>query len=1696
MALDLNKVFDDAISKANAKNAAVVTPVTTQVSKGNISDIFDNAIKQAQRSSAQPTQPIQPVQPPEVGVITKIQNFLGDLIKTAKTRAQEGFKEAGVGGAITNVIAPFRSEQEKETLRQNLRTYVETPLKVAKIEEDIGKVGTEFIVEKEEQFEAAGAAYSRLLNLEALSQREQNLLKERGYLDNEGKIRLGKTAVETAKNVTDVAVLFPQLFAPVEALAKLASGIKAIKVGENLVIPLGRLAYGAMRVVGRGLETGTYFTLYTPNLEKILSDPEVAGAAAKQFFTGVGIGMIVSLPFEVFKRPPVSISKALTRAEEKELTELYIGESRKYHPDSFVQPNADAFKKLVEKRKANDLKWFRELQAASPEEAEKILGTKLPNTERFGGLLTAEKKTEQLAIPTTAPQTPTIGQATKVYRGAKDQTIDVSRRNGITGGVSLSLDKTVAERFAKKVSGTVTEYTISPKATVVNHSVLEALPKDQVTKFIQDNKIDVVRFDVPDGAQGEQELRVLNDKVLTPVKTTTALTRQQKEIVNLVKDAIYSGDGGAAKAIYNEAGMSLPEFETIRDEAVSVMEKEKAKDAGRDVETMQELVNLKKGGGIYASEGGYRDAGEAVGAIFGESYKNLKAIESPELVELARQLSGATPSIVEKTRVRGGAALGFFRPATGKITYLTALFKKYPTEVPKVMAHEIGHLIDFLPEGTMKRGNLAGRLATLQGYLKNLYEAEGEEGTINAKEVRGELKTWTRYWKPFNEDGVTDAYLKYRDSGKELYADAISGLFNDPATLKQKAPKFFGGFFDHLDRKPEVKEAFFAVQDLLNEGGDTVLKRRDEVINRMFESAEQTFVAKELEKQKRRTGILFNLQLLLDDKNQAVINNLKEARKKGISISPEQSPVYALEELNYLDAKIANDVERLFQPSYELAQEVPDGWNSLGKTLLLERTIHERGELANPGGFDAGTAQKQLDYMKRTTNPDDWKKLDKALEGFREGVKRLVDIAEKSGFYTPEMIEQMKANPAYATYQVVDYIDTYISPAVYRSVGTLKDVANPATATVMKTVSVLRAIERNNAKKTVIEFQKTAFGDITPAKTKWNGRFQEAIESRNPDEALVKLVESGKIKGYYADPYIAQTLNYIRNDTLNKMAQTVKTLSGTGFYRPAFTSLNLGFQTFNITRDFFRLWKSLPEANLGTAITSFFKLGYQYGKAVAPSWRRVTKKPDEIIKAMENAKMLGLTYDDLFKSVDPDDTQIERVLQRVGLLERKENYPKIIKPLVKLFDGIEVLGNFIETVPKVAGYRMLEGTMPEKELASFVRTKAGSPDFRRMGTATPVVNNIYMFSNAIKEGVKADLHTATDPKTRSGYWWKTFIADIFPKITMIAAGAGIFGKQVKKMMDDASEYDKTNYIVIPLGVDKNGKTNYLRIPRDETGRIIGGLFWKASRFAKKEELRLDDLTQIFSFGAGQFPNLAPSFTGIGTTVAYMSGQNPYDSFRGRNIIPDKEFKAGFKYSLPIYLEWLAKNQGLGIITPGYSTGQDPTTLTTLQKILALPIISNIAGRWIRTSDYGQVEKNREIISGIESQKAVQSVEDDRKIEEFVKKYQKTDKSAASFNDVSKQLVTDVIGKPKSSEDVQRAKNLAKKFKVSVIRGRTDPNVNSLISATSNAAKAALMISITASMGASEIQRFESQMLKEGIISGDVVRKARYLKNAK
>ena len=69
---------------------------------------------------------------------------------------------------------------------------------------------------------------------------------------------------------------------------------------------------------------------------------------------------------------------------------------------------------------------------------------------------------------------------------------------------------------------------------------------------------------------------------------------------------------------------------------------------------------------------------------------------------------------------------------------------------------------------------------------------------------------------------------------------------------------------------------------------------------------------------------------------------------------------------------------------------------------------------------------------------------------------------------------------------------------------------------------------------------------------------------------------------------------------------------------------------------------------------------------------------------------------------------------------------------------------------------------------------------------------------------------------KGAYLWKTVATNIFPKLMIAAAATGVAGQTLKRIIDGMSEYDKSMYNVIPIGVNEKGKSIYFRILEDST----------------------------------------------------------------------------------------------------------------------------------------------------------------------------------------------------------------------------------------------------------------------------------------
>jgi hypothetical protein len=421
-----------------------------------------------------------------------------------------------------------------------------------------------------------------------------------------------------------------------------------------------------------------------------------------------------------------------------------------------------------------------------------------------------------------------------------------------------------------------------------------------------------------------------------------------------------------------------------------------------------------------------------------------------------------------------------------------------------------------------------------------------------------------------------------------------------------------------------------------------------------------------------------------------------------------------------------------------------------------------------------------------------------------------------------------------------------------------------------------------------------------------------------------------------------------------------------------FTELNYGFWIVNaFFRDFQRAIMALPKANVANFIP-------HYIKGIKPAFRSVFGVPDPVVQEMQKGNMLISIAS--IKEMTSEDVQVERLLKMYHM-QPGQYQSKIKAPWGHFFNYIgnafkqgefyaSGVGRSLERTTKIAGYTYLKQKfpdMPEEVRGHIVRTRAGSPDFLRLGRAHSIYNNILLFSNAMKEGYRGDAEAWSDDP--SEFVRKKIMYTLGPKLLMWAAAAGLMGVGLERVFQGVSEYDLTNYIVIPLGLTKSGKSVYFRVPTDETSRLFGGIAWKM--FNHKKLGGMDFQTGLFDYMAGQAPTMGPFFGVASDMVQYASGHNPYNLFYGRHALNDQVMTAGGMRAHKQFALYLADQMGASIVYKFKHDDIDraaeelemlfgfpiksPVADWTL-KVPGMPVASNAIGRFLKISDYGIKEE--------------------------------------------------------------------------------------------------------------------------------------------
>lgn len=928
----------------------------------------------------------------------------------------------------------------------------------------------------------------------------------------------------------------------------------------------------------------------------------------------------------------------------------------------------------------------------------------------------------------------------------------------------------------------------------------------------------------------------------------------------------------------------------------------------------------------------------------------VRPVEMPELVKLARELMGEDPRVKSLRKIR---ARGVFIGEGGGHIKLDPRVFVNEMDAAKTLAHEIGHLTDYLPDRVLERGNLLGRMFVLRDFLKNTFGST----SITNKELREELLAVTQYWKPWDPAAVSPSYDKYRRSAVELYADALSVLLNSPGLLEKMAPKFYRLFWDELDRKPPVKHALFALQDFLSKGRLTTLEAREKDIEDMFAKGEEIWqrkVAERMERARSWKGFWSRLYQELVDRYGPVVKKTKAAAAAGARFTTQTDPRIVLDQLGLRDVEnyrfVRHVYERVLQPIEQLGLNVED----LGKMLFYQRIMAgDRSTVANPLGISPMSARQGLLKMRLDLGEDNMTNLRAAVAAFHDMVFDRVKEAVQVGAYNRKTFQTtIEPNKdLYASFAVLDYLEDYVPAGIRQQIGTFKQVANPFLATVLKTISLNNLIAYQRGKNVTVGLLQRHFPtEIARAELRGAPPHQEPRPKAG--WGILQRLEDGRPHWYYVDPLIADAFERLSPRQLWPIVKFLDAAFRQVFY-PLFITYNPAFMFWlSPARDFKRTARNLP-ANFPRT-----RLAVEYAKEFATARARFLNDAAPIIREMEANFAIGTPYDTFARGWRDD--QWGKMLEQFHFLPNEEAkgffVAQLLKPARALGDWIEFYGMTLDLLPKVASYKILTRNLhwAPREAAAWVRNNAGLPNIYRRGTAVNLARAIVPFWNVFAQGWRADLKLMSEPKTRAGWWFRWAAGDGWMKALIGAAAAGALGQGLKELYDGISEYDKTNYICLPLGWSPGGdfgkRVTYLRLPQDETSRLLSGILYKTlASFGAANQFALP--TQLLDFGAGQFPSENTTLTIGQKWLEYASGLNPTDPFRGNPIIPDTQFKAGWLDSLEPMAAWTLNQSGVMNFVrwnPQAKTGLELT-------VSATPGLN----RLIKTSDYGYREKQRQ-----------------------------------------------------------------------------------------------------------------------------------------
>jgi hypothetical protein len=520
----------------------------------------------------------------------------------------------------------------------------------------------------------------------------------------------------------------------------------------------------------------------------------------------------------------------------------------------------------------------------------------------------------------------------------------------------------------------------------------------------------------------------------------------------------------------------------------------------------------------------------------------------------------------------------------------------------------------------------AGRAPTAEEIKQAIVEAMRQEyrkrNLASNKLIRDELMELSQWWKPFDVALAPASYVSYRNSSKELYADAISVLFNSPADLELRAPSFWEAFWLNVGRKPEIAEAILGIQTFLAKGPEAVN------VARLAQQKEGYASAREIVKRRAASMRAWSqspMRLWERMKDSyyfyasPAIELMHAKRAAGIPLKQEDRMDWLFEEMPLANSSVQADLMEItatvtpllqavglsdddlgiYLENFRIANERIEVEKQLGKASEQESEVVVTGRtvMANPDGKYPAIAQALLDQQRSEMMPEAWTALQAAAQAFHDKIFSVVEDAVDAGIISRETFDTLLVpnKDVYATFTPLKYADRYVPAGIVRQVGTLDQVANPFTQTVLKMVAMRRAAQSNKAKATFFGWMQDSFpGLIKTAEMRWDGRRNVPVKTNDVGWSTVNYRVDGKLRAVHLPERYAQMFEAMSPAHQDGLTQALS-MAWNSLAYPLIIKYNPSFQlALSPMRDLLRTMRNAPNKTRGKLLG---EMAYQIGLA-------------------------------------------------------------------------------------------------------------------------------------------------------------------------------------------------------------------------------------------------------------------------------------------------------------------------------------------------------------------------------------------------------------------------------------------------------------------------------------------------------------------